>query len=305
MGTETYGGSWRTENYKQYVKDDMRGCEIKLFFNPNELVESPKVGVTQTCTSKVNSTASYIRPEVALRSNTAKEGDEGRHIDRAGGKTNPVYGKANPTGKDKSLGAGEDTGNTHWGKRTTDDKGAVTSDEAWMWDEPKKGWEAGDVIELTFEATALSVEGPQKDTYYGSVEWGFKTDNAGNVNLLPFRVVQMGTPTAQFMTSAKKWNDAKVDMGGGKKSDTQELPVSDQMSLSGTDFASLSDKDMGDRIKSLKQSNFWTIFKGTNYKQRVFEVRALEREARRRKLAREVQQALDEILQALGSMEVA
>jgi hypothetical protein len=302
MNLATYGGSWRTENYKAYVKDDMRGCDIKLFFNPNDLVESPKIGLTQSVTPKKNGATAYVRPEVAKRANKSKDGDEGRYHDRADKKTNPIYGMANPTGKNKSLGSGTETGNSHWGKRTTDDKGTVATDEAWLTDQPKRGWEQDDLITMTFETTALAVEGDQKGTYYGSVEWGFKTDKDGNVDLLPFRVVQMGAPTAQFMASAKKWNSAKVDMGGGKKKGTQDLPVTSERSLSGEDFAKLTDKDLESRVKSLKKSNKWTLIKGNNYKQRAFEVRALEREARRRKLSREIMQEMEELLQAFASM---
>lgn len=302
MSVETYGGSWRTENYKAYVQGDMRGCDIKLFFNPNELVDAPKIGLTQSVTPKKNGATAYVRPEVAKRANTAKDGDEGRYHDRAEKKTNPIYGMANPTGKDTSLGSGTETGNSHWGKRTTDAKGTVTSDEAWLTDQPKRHWAQDDLISMTFETTALAVEGDQKGTYFGSVEWGFKTDKDGNVDLLPFRVVRMGAPTASFMASAKKWNNAKVDMGGGKKKSTQDLPLTSHESLSGEDFAKMTDKQLEDRVKSLKKSNRWTIIKGANYRQRAFEVRALEREARRRKATRELLEEIEELLRSLASL---
>jgi hypothetical protein len=170
-----------------------------------------------------------------------------------------------------------------------------------LWDQPKQGWTAGDATSMIFETTSLAVEGAQKDTYYGSVEWGYRVDAAGAISLLPFRVVKMGAPTREFMVSTKKWNQAKVDKGG-KKSKTQNLPVTGQQSLSGAEFAALSDADLKKRVDGLKKQNRYTLIKGPNYKQRAFEIRALEREARTRRNNAELAQAVAELIEILEAL---
>jgi hypothetical protein len=62
----------------------------------------------------------------------------------------------------------------------------------------------------TFETTALATEGKDEGTYYGSVQWGWKTDNAGNHSLLDFKVISQGTPSGNFIESAKVWNEQSV-----------------------------------------------------------------------------------------------
>jgi hypothetical protein len=60
--------------------------------------------------------------------------------------------------------------------------------------------------EHTFETTALATAGNQAGTYYGSVRWGYQTDNAGVHTKLPLEVVSFGVPTANFVEAAKQWN---------------------------------------------------------------------------------------------------
>ncbi len=61
-----------------------------------------------------------------------------------------------------------------------------------------------------FETTALAVDGEQKGTYYGSIKWGWKKGDDGNISAVPFGLGSMGTPTKEFLGAAKKWNGAKV-----------------------------------------------------------------------------------------------
>lgn len=279
---ETFGGQWSTEDYKKFTNATQRGCEIKLLFKPNDLVDSPKIGLTQSVTPIKNGSQSAVRPEVASRSNTAAEGDAGRYHDRAAERTNPIYGMANPTGADTSLGSGTETGNSHWGKRVVN-AGTVDAEDAWLWDQPKRGYSAGDTLSMTFETTAVSVEGPQQGTYYGSVEWGFTVDAADNHTLLPLRVVRMGTPSAEFMTSARKWNDATVDIGGTATA-TQDLPLSTHESLSPAALRALSDDELNARIQRLTEE-LSTLTAGTpDHCNKSFEKRYLERELNQRML---------------------
>lgn len=74
-----------------------------------------------------------------------------------------------------------------------------------------------------FETAALAIKGNQKGTYYGSVQWGWQTDAAGNHSKLPFNVISQGVPTSTFMKSAEIWNASKSASG----EDTLDLPIVD------------------------------------------------------------------------------
>jgi len=279
----TFGGKWRTEDYKKYKAGAMRGCEVKLLFTPNDLVESPKIGLTQSVTPIKNSAQSAVRPEVAARSNTADEGDAGRYHDRAAERTNPIYGMNNPTGADTSLGSGGESGNSHWGKRVTKPDTSVETEDAWLWDQPKRSWANGDTLSMTFETTALAVEGDQNGTYYGSVEWGFKVSADDTHELLPFKVVSLGTPTRAFMNSAKHWNDANVDIGGTATA-SQDLPLTSQAALTPAALRALSDDELAKRIEALDADLECMVPGKPNYQNKLLEKRALERELNRRSL---------------------
>jgi hypothetical protein len=57
-----------------------------------------------------------------------------------------------------------------------------------------------------FETTALALEGPQEGTYYGSVKWGWKTDNNSNFTILPLTVISSGSTSETFRKAAELWN---------------------------------------------------------------------------------------------------
>ena len=90
---------------------------------------------------------------------------------------------------------------------------------------------AGQTFEMTFEIAALVTAGPMKDTYLGSVEWGWESDAAGIVTLKPFRALASGAPTATFMGAAATWNAADVPQrsfwGGFARPDADavDLPI--------------------------------------------------------------------------------
>jgi hypothetical protein len=118
-----------------------------------------------------------------------------------------MYGMDNPgdgtiTGATTSSGA-----NARIGHRNVDGSGAVDMAPAWLYDQPKMNWSAGNAIEQIFETAALATEGPMAGTYLGTVEWGVRTPgDTGTPATIPFRVVSMGAPTGEFMASAANWN---------------------------------------------------------------------------------------------------
>lgn len=292
----TFGGTWRTQTYQLYSEDDMRGCEIELLFRPNDLVNSSRIGLTQSVTPIHNGGQSAVRPEVTTRSNTAAEGDAGRYHDRAAERTNPIYGMNNPRRGRRSLGSSRAASNARWGSRT--ERGGRTNvEEAYLYDQPKREYNAGDTLSMTFETTAVSVRGPQQGTYYGSVEWGFRVDATGQHTLISFRVVRMGAPSAEFMASAQHWNDATVDVNGRQRA-TQNLPITSHRSITPEELARMSDQDLEARIQALRTER-------RNSNRRVdrrnaqFEIRALEREARRRAFWHRVEGIFQELLREL------
>jgi hypothetical protein len=214
----TYGGEWDANPYENYSSGSLRGARIEITFTPNDLVASPKIGLTQTIKAQKDG-AAYTAIGDALeggdrgaRANTAQQGDEGRHIDRAGERTNPLYGIDNP-GANEPLGQTTTSSgaNARFGHRNLVPNAAADVAPAWMFDRPALRWRgAGATLEQKFETTALVLEGPMTGTYLGSVEWGTQTDAAGTPTTMPFRVVSMGAPTQDFMTSVNNWNAAHV-----------------------------------------------------------------------------------------------
>jgi hypothetical protein len=80
-------------------------------------------------------------------------------------------------------------------------------------------------FEMNFEVTALVTAGPLKDTYLGSIEWGWESDTSGTVTLKPFRLLQAGVPTDQFMSAATTWNKAVMHDKDGTAVNTVDLPT--------------------------------------------------------------------------------
>lgn len=86
----------------------------------------------------------------------------------------------------------------------------------------------GQERELSFETTALVLDGPMANTYLGSVAWGCKVNRAGVVSLDPdpISVVRAGAPTSQFMAAAGVWNAARfTDPSTRTVHDTVDLPL--------------------------------------------------------------------------------
>jgi hypothetical protein len=64
-------------------------------------------------------------------------------------------------------------------------------------------------FEHTFEVAAIAVEGPMPvNTYLGSVSWGWRSAAGGVATVDPLAIVQAGTPSAQWMGAAGRWNAA-------------------------------------------------------------------------------------------------
>ena len=258
----TSGGDFAAAPYTPFTGGSLRGAEIEITFTPNDLVVAPKIGLTQTVKSTKTTTATTTNPVTGAptttatttpdynfgppteqaerqgRANTSAQGNEGGYIDRTGEKTNPMYGIDNPA-SGTGLGGTSNSagGNGRFGHRTIDPTTrAVDMVAAWMYDRPAMNWTAGQGMEQIFEATALAIEGPMAGTYFGSVEWGARTDpTTGTPTVIPFRVVSPGVPTQQFMASAANWNaqsmwvrDRVVAVGPGTVASVEALVAGTQ-----------------------------------------------------------------------------
>lgn len=297
---ETYGGAFETKTYEDASTADGAGfitrpsAEIELEFRANELVNCPKFGITQTTNAQVEGAPSPVRAEVTGRSTTAADhGEEGRYLDRAGQRTNPMYGVDNqaPGVANPQLGGGANAANSRWGHRTVQPDGSIDETEAYLYDKPARNRAVtdpvankGQSISHQFEATALCVEGNLSGTYLGSVRWGYQVDADNNFSLTPFGVVSMGAPTQQFMAAAELWNGATVDMGGGVSGDTIDLPVTSHQTV---DPASLDDeqlfrriRELADEIMAMERDDRLKLT--PDYQNKRFEARGLARTASQR-----------------------
>ena len=215
----------------------VRGVNIKLAFKPGNQVDAEEIGMTQSVTSVVVgkpqlSAGAAQRPISAgdaKPTGVGTETDEGTAIDQAGDANNPLYATENTDSKSLAGEAADAKFGQH-GFHFKDDKGALKEQSAKLFDGPRRGGAAKDSRQV-FEATALATKGKQAGTYYGSVRWGWRTDDKGGFDKIPLAKVSEGVPSSTFLKAGEVWNASKVK-GTGK--DTVDLPIPDVKLVSGT-----------------------------------------------------------------------
>ncbi len=307
------GGTFDTTSYSPISAatgsvGDRLGAHIDLEFTANDLVESTKIGMIQSVKALKTSTPGGPRDTVATGVGDPEEGqlimgpgqaDPGREIDRAvhpGGRalpnTSPVYGVHNsPASTATSLGHGTPTtGTSQWGSHTKDPATGTfrPAVPARIDDTPGRIIEfAGQTYEHTFESAAIAVEGPMPvNTYLGSVSWGWRSDAAGNVTVDPLALVQAGTPSAEFMGAAQRWNAATFhDTSTGAAA----TPVAIPLTVMGSDSVAAADRTTADLLGRLAVVGAQLIMTGlagpamaTDQTNKEFERTALEAELRTR-----------------------
>ncbi|HEV7859763.1 MAG TPA: DUF4157 domain-containing protein [Pyrinomonadaceae bacterium] len=217
------------------------GVEMFLKFNPGPKVDAKQIALTQAATGKIGGTsAAAADPNFGRRSATSGAG-QGQFIDVLPGFPSPLYSTADKptTGADASnltsyptipstaltpaqVTAQETASGVAGGTRTGFGKHGFRFKEAGvlkgpesaeLYDAPQLG--TANDSEQVFESTALAIEGTQKDTYYGSVNWGWKRDAAGKFSMIPFKAISQGVPTVNFLTAASVWNTATEDFNWG------------------------------------------------------------------------------------------
>jgi len=217
------------------------GVEMFLRFNPGAKVDAKQIALTQSVTGQRAGTSfAGLDPNYGRRSATSGPG-KGHFIDVLAGYPSPLYATAAtptagadaskltsyPTMPSTALTAPQITAQeaatgitgetrTGFGKhgyRYMDAGHLKGPEAAELYDSPQQG-SAGNT-DATFESAALAIEGTQKDTYYGSVSWGFRLDAAGKFSMVPFKAISQGTPSVNFLTAASVWSAATEDFNWG------------------------------------------------------------------------------------------
>ncbi len=244
-------GDWFDDTYSLVSSGNRRGVNMVLRFKPNSLVNAKLIGLTQTHQAIHNNNPFYLNSDPFYKGRAIKKADaivnpragisdEGTHIDRVKSRNNPIYGSPslaagkglqdtpldnNPTAKATKVGLVSDPKSNatyQLGFNYTDSAGKHKSKDAILSDSPSIGSvNMSKNSAQIFETTALAIKGSQKDTYYGSVEWGWRTDSAGKHSKIPFKVASEGVPSSTFIKAAEMWNASKTPAG----SSTIDLPL--------------------------------------------------------------------------------
>lgn len=267
----TAGGSWRTESYGPTREDDRVGAEIELHFTANDLVEAARIGLTQTVrTFKSSRRGGPLDTEDGARTQRTylerDEGEHGRGIDRRDyardgslPNTNPLYGVynvpaggGNPAQVSTALGDMESTrgANETGSHRRRRDGTFEEPVDAVLDDSPGRLLDfPGQAYAMSFETTALALDGPLADTYLGSVAWGWRCGPDGKPRVDPAKitVVRQGPPTEAFGDAATKWNGLTfTDESTDVEYDTVDLPVV-------PDIGAMSTRNLADRLVALRR----------------------------------------------------
>jgi hypothetical protein len=209
------------------------GGEMYLRFTPGDTVDATKIGLTQAVKSQVD--GSPVSPDETGEKQAVKTG-KGKDfaIDRFSTHRSPIYGADIRGTGDKDSMAGWNIGSKvepmtedvlksqgltkgpkfkgmgQYGYRKKSGKGWITQ-PAELDDTPGiRGADRTKNSGQTFETTAVAIAGAQKNSYYGSVQWGWERDGNGNFKLIDFKAVSQGTPSEIFLAAAKQWNVSKT-----------------------------------------------------------------------------------------------
>jgi hypothetical protein len=272
-------------------KDEELGCEMYLRFTPGNTVDASKIALTQVIKPTKEGAldpADETKKKQAVTSGTGKD----FYLDRLSSSRNPLYGASEGAAADKDKLEGwtvgpkviemtakeradyEKSSGRKGVKYTAASKGQYgyrkksgkdwVSQPAELDDWPTRSGSVGKKNSgQYFETTALAVEGTQKNSYYGSVQWGWERDSSATFKLVDFKIVSQGTPSAAFMAAAEVWNKSKTS-GGEETIDlpTFEIfkPAKDVDATAGSDKIKLTVTDRVQVIsKGAKATDPWKV----------------------------------------------
>lgn len=219
------------------------GGEMYLKFHPEDNARADVIALTQV-TRGIQKGVPYTEGVTGMHQATSGPG-RGAFVDAREGDPNPLYAASRvlKTGGDPSKPQDFETepvtattaaqqksgtvrgkhfegGGQHGYRKVVN--GKFVTKPAEMYDVPNYGQALPNSLQF-FETAALAVEGVQKDTYYGSVQWGWYTDSKGKMTQLPFRLLSQGVPTVTFLTAASIWNSSKAEFAYEVTSKTDML----------------------------------------------------------------------------------
>lgn len=209
----TWAGEYDTKIYNPVntagVKD---GVDIELHFKPGAPVDASMIGMIQKVTSKQGGALLALNATVGARSIPAGKPGEGAHIDQLAQFRNPLYATGGGGANDKLWTTPT---NASWGKHgyhTKDKSGVINKSDAVLKDTPQLPGSGPNSSQI-FETTAVAITGTQTGAYYGSVQWGWKTDATGNYTKLPLTKVSDDVPGSSFIASQQLWNKSQDSAG--------------------------------------------------------------------------------------------
>ncbi|WP_339734491.1 DUF4157 domain-containing protein [uncultured Sunxiuqinia sp.] len=251
----THFGEFIDESYTTIKNSGGKeiGVDMYMKFKPGNKVDAKLIGMVQSVRSVDKGKPVSLNTTVKDRSITSKDAktisspvigtDEAVHIDQADYNRNPLYAVEKASKSDTKLSQGATpssvskmtaaelaastvTGKNYkgWGEHGYRYKSgkAWKSKDAELHDAPMQPGRSKNAEQL-FETTALAIDGTQKGTYYGSVQWGWRTDSKAKFSRIPFAVQSQGTPSSTFLKAAEIWNTTKTSKGES----SLNLPVED------------------------------------------------------------------------------
>ncbi len=194
--------------YDKTYTAQTNGVNMKVEFEPTK-ANATKIGLTQSIKETAGGNPDYIEPTQEGRIVPSGPG-AGYRMDRFSTRNNPIYGAnslANGDGLDKTQV--NNANNTYeLGHRFEKTPGNWDSKNAWLIDRPR-GSSMNDAGQV-FETTALGLDGAMKDTYFGSVSWGWTRDSKGKYKILDFKLVSKGAPSQNFFAAAEQFNNSRT-----------------------------------------------------------------------------------------------
>jgi hypothetical protein len=207
---KTAGGTWKTIRYvavKRLSHDPAWGAFMILEFTPEHPADATKIALVQTVTAFKN--AQFHTPNKT----TANRTYAGTSIDQQSESRSPLYVDDRATGTGSLGSSTEEANSGQHGHR--------------YWNPARNAWEVKparvrdtphfrgvtEFSSQTFETTALAVEGNDKGAYYGSVRWGWRRKDDGDVVLDPLTLESYGSASDSFAASATQWNKTPTSSG--------------------------------------------------------------------------------------------
>ena len=225
---DTDYGRFETSTFKQKNAGDgvtPIGVDIVLDFVPGPKVDATSIGLVQSVLVQIFGETAVVDPTKDKKQVKTGLG-AGSTIDKVPEEVDPIYPSENAKSTG-GLGSGKpnagELGEYGWHYR---DAGSLRTKNARLIDQPvHPTWKSTDAIPKVdkdgnkrkvlpfgsqeFETAALVLEGTQKGSYLGSVEWGFDLSVVGGALVFTGKDIELragSMPSAGFMAAAKEWN---------------------------------------------------------------------------------------------------